>query len=64
MDAYGHEIGYHYEDLVKARGDHGAAHDRFAANLTHFREYADILLEYYTITKDNYIQLIFYMVST
>ncbi|MEM4782595.1 MAG: hypothetical protein QXG03_13675 [Halalkalicoccus sp.] len=38
----GHEVGYHYEDLVKTRGDFEAAHERFSRNLTSFREHADI----------------------
>lgn len=38
----GHEVGYHYEDFVKTRGDFEAAHERFARNLAHFREHADI----------------------
>lgn len=38
----GHEVGYHYEDLVKTHGDFEAAHERFARNLDRFREHADI----------------------
>ncbi len=38
----GHEIGYHYEDLAKTRGEFDASHERFAANLARFREHADV----------------------
>lgn len=38
----GHEIGYHYEDLAKMRGDFEAAHERFRQNLAEFREHAEI----------------------
>lgn len=38
----GHEIGYHYEDLAKTRGEFNEAHERFAANLAQFRAYADV----------------------
>lgn len=38
----GHEVGYHYEDFVKARGDFEAAHERFGQNLERFREHADV----------------------
>lgn len=34
----GHEVGYHYEDLVRARGDHEQALARFERNLERFRE--------------------------
>jgi hypothetical protein len=40
--ALGHEVGYHYEDLAKTRGDHEAARRRFARNLSAFREVADV----------------------
>jgi len=33
----GHEVGYHYEDYVRAGGDLSAAHERFAENLAQFR---------------------------
>jgi hypothetical protein len=33
----GHEVGYHYEDYVRAKGDLQAAHERFATNLRQFR---------------------------
>ncbi|WP_458189532.1 hypothetical protein [Haladaptatus sp. NG-WS-4] len=42
MEANGHEIGYHYEDLAKARGDVNRAHARFAANLASFRQHVTI----------------------
>lgn len=41
-ETLGHEVGYHYEDLVKARGDFEAAHERFGRNLARFREHADV----------------------
>lgn len=41
-EALGHEVGYHYEDYVKTRGDFEAAHERFGRNLARFREHADI----------------------
>ncbi len=42
VEGLGHEVGYHYEDLAKTRGDFEAAHDRFGRNLAAFREHADI----------------------
>ncbi|WP_255169514.1 hypothetical protein [Natrononativus amylolyticus] len=42
MAEMGHEIGYHYEDLARARGDRRRAHRQFAANLAAFREHATI----------------------
>ncbi|QCJ46577.1 hypothetical protein [Haloprofundus sp. MHR1] len=38
----GHEVGYHYEDLSKTRGDVEAAHDRFARNLETFRAFVPV----------------------
>lgn len=38
IEALGHEVGYHYEDFVKAGGDYDRAFDRFEANLEWFRE--------------------------
>lgn len=38
----GHEVGYHYEDLVKAHGDFEVAHNRFERNLERFRKHADV----------------------
>ncbi|WP_227776381.1 hypothetical protein [Haladaptatus pallidirubidus] len=42
MEAQGHEVGYHYEDLAKVRGSVEAAHARFADNLESFREHVDV----------------------
>ncbi|WP_458210563.1 hypothetical protein [Haladaptatus sp. NG-SE-30] len=42
METAGHEVGYHYEDLAKARGDMNRAHARFAANLVSFRQHVTI----------------------
>ncbi len=42
MEAQGHEVGYHYEDLAKVRGNVEAAHARFATNLESFREHVDV----------------------
>lgn len=42
ISALGHEVGYHYEDFVKTRGDFEAAHERFERNLARFREHADV----------------------
>lgn len=38
----GHEVGYHYEDLAKTRGDLESAHKRFAHNLATFREHVAV----------------------
>lgn len=38
----GHEVGYHYEDLVKTQGDFEEAHERFTQNLERFREYGEV----------------------
>ena len=35
----GHEIGYHYEDLVLADGDEKKALDTFESHLAYFRNY-------------------------
>lgn len=35
----GHEVGYHYEDLVSAEGDAAVAVESFAKNLTYFRQF-------------------------
>ncbi len=37
--AWGHEIGYHYEDMSLAKGDTEQAHQLFLAHLEHFRQY-------------------------
>lgn len=42
LDSHGHEIGYHYEDYVKAAGDLQAAHERFADTLSRFRQHVDV----------------------
>lgn len=42
VEGRGHEVGYHYEDLVKTRGDLEGAHERFATNLARFRQHADV----------------------
>jgi len=39
----GHEIGYHYEALVKASGDYGRAIQVFEAELNEFREIYDVV---------------------
>jgi len=36
---YGHEIGYHYEDLSAAKGNYAEAIIRFRDNLSFFRKY-------------------------
>lgn len=38
LEAHGHEVGYHYEDVDRADGDLRAAHDSFEASLERFRE--------------------------
>ena len=38
IESLGHEVGYHYEDYVRAGGDLRAAHARFGANLRELRE--------------------------
>ncbi|WP_266081911.1 hypothetical protein [Haladaptatus caseinilyticus] len=42
METEGHEVGYHYEDLAKARGNVNRSHARFAANLESFRQHVSI----------------------
>jgi len=42
LEALGHEVGYHYEDLVAADGDLAAAHDAFERNLRRFRRAVDV----------------------
>jgi hypothetical protein len=42
IEAMGHEVGYHYEDLSVANGDHEKAIQLFASNLKEFREVCDI----------------------
>lgn len=36
--SYGHEIGYHYEDLSITKGDYNKAIELFKKNLNHFRQ--------------------------
>lgn len=38
IEAFGHEVGYHYEDVDWAHGDLVAAHESFADTLERFRE--------------------------
>jgi len=42
IEALGHEVGYHYEDVDRADGDPAAAHESFADNLAAFREHVDV----------------------
>ncbi|WP_227374723.1 hypothetical protein [Haladaptatus halobius] len=42
MEDFGHEVGYHYEDLAATRGNVEAAHRRFDENLERFREHVDV----------------------
>ncbi|MFC4990085.1 hypothetical protein [Saliphagus infecundisoli] len=42
VESLGHEVGYHYEDFVRAGGDHDRAHALFAETLASFREHATI----------------------
>jgi hypothetical protein len=42
MAERGHEVGYHYEDLAQANGDHEAAHRRFERNLDRFRRHVPV----------------------
>jgi hypothetical protein len=39
----GHEIGYHYEDLVKSRGNSNLAIQQFSRNLEHFRRLVPVV---------------------
>ena len=39
IEAMGHEIGYHYEDLTQSEGDVPAAIASFTRNLVYFRQY-------------------------
>ena len=40
----GHQIGYHYETLADANGNHLIAYDSFVANLEYLRKHCDIKL--------------------
>lgn len=42
IEQLGHEVGYHYEDLDRAKGDLKTAHRQFAVNLEQFREYVTV----------------------
>ncbi|MFC3476453.1 hypothetical protein [Halobacterium litoreum] len=42
VSSLGHEVGYHYEDYVRARGDVAAAHRLFATHLRMFRRVCDV----------------------
>lgn len=42
VEKQGHEVGYHYEDLAKTRGDLEAARHRFIQNLATFRKHVDV----------------------
>lgn len=42
IEALGHEIGYHYEDMDRVDGDVGAAHESFAEHLARLRDVAKI----------------------
>ena len=42
VEALGHEVGYHYEDLALARGDVGEALRRFESNLSLMRTIATV----------------------
>ena len=42
IESLGHEVGYHYEDYVRADGDLRAAHARFGENLRELRETVDV----------------------
>ncbi|MFC7237321.1 hypothetical protein ACFQS4_03665 [Saliphagus sp. GCM10025317] len=38
----GHEVGYHYEDLARARGNRKLAYEAFERNLEQFRAHVDV----------------------
>ncbi len=40
--SYGHEIGYHYEDLTLAKGDSKKAIELFKRNLAYFRQFYNV----------------------
>lgn len=42
LESMNHEVGYHYEDVVKTGGDREAAYERFGTTLAEFRRYATI----------------------
>ncbi|MFP8955139.1 hypothetical protein ACLI4Y_00285 [Natrialbaceae archaeon A-CW3] len=38
----GHEVGYHYEDLARAKGNRELAYEEFERNLDRFREHVEV----------------------
>lgn len=42
IEDMGHEVGYHYEDLSVANGDHEKAIELFASNLERFRKICNV----------------------
>jgi hypothetical protein len=42
VQAMGHEVGYHYEDLALARGDGGRALESFSSHLATLRKHVDV----------------------
>jgi hypothetical protein len=42
IEALGHEVGYHYEDMDRTKGDVESARDSFARNLDRLREHATV----------------------
>jgi hypothetical protein len=42
IESLGHEVGYHYEDYVRAGGELRAAHRRFRSNLSELRQTVDV----------------------
>lgn len=42
LETLGHEVGYHYEDYVRAGGELRAAHRRFRSNLSELRQTVDV----------------------
>lgn len=42
VEALGHEVGYHYEDVDRADGDLERATERFTSDLARFREHVDV----------------------
>lgn len=42
VDALGHEVGYHYEVLAKAKGDYEKAIALFSRELAEFRDICDV----------------------
>lgn len=42
VERLGHEVGYHYEDYVRAGGDLDEAHERFDRSLRWFRHVCEV----------------------